>query len=580
VIEVWKIEKRLTEKGEKPPLWPLIVAGISFFLIGILHGSWTLATPIHIYLLWAIILRGIIYWFVSVCTAEKPLSRILGFVSKEEKRKSEWSSDEYREYHPKWSRVVFVAVLIIALIIASLLFIPRTITYWQATTFKGVIEQYKTGTIEMFPEINPQGLRVITSDIARSIAELKRTSAESLITSVNLGRYEGELCFITTVSERPWMGWGLFGESNKIREAVIIPLNDATGERARVIPFTGIFAEGLWFGNAMDVHGNDAFPLRTFTRAYLTAMDDKLVCVTTSYVEIPFGLFVDPRTHVWDPVSGNLIAEYTPQDAPEWIIQRWDESYLETLGNSFGDHRVTVTNDLNYWTGLPYFSDRSADPSEPEGLRYQTWGEELVAVYLFDNKRNEQRLELIIIATNEDLTLYSVDHLGLLSPDDAKELAITGLPALPEKKTYSTPLALIYRIGSRLFYHIPIYILADSRHYPAYFALVDCQSRSCIRDETGKYGGMIPTVKALYERVTGGVTEREISGTLKDKDTWVENGNTRIWLTITANGTDTDVLAKAELLTPETIGRILDKEIGQPIVVKVDENNIVIEIVD
>jgi len=593
VYEVYRIERRLVrgrererdeeerdeekERNEKKlPLWPLIISAVSFFVLGLWLGAYDLAISIHIYLLGSITLRIAIYWIVGAFTAKKPFSRSWNFfmVLKE---KREWGN----RYAPRWSRTIFAIIMIAALLIGAIIFIPRSIGYWQATSFKGDFDSFKTGSIEMFPEIDPTDLRVITSDIARSIAELKRTSAESFVTSVNLGKYEGELCFIATISERPWLGM-LVGDSNRIREAVIIPLNDATGEKAKVVTFAAIFTEGLWFGNSILVHASDVFPLRTFTRGYLTAMDNRLVVVTTSYVEVPFGPYTDPRVHVWDPVFGNLIAEYTPENAPEWIIQRWDESYLEAMGNSFGDYRWTAENDLNYWTGLPTFSDRSADPSEPEGLRYQTWGDELTGIYLFDNKRNEQRLEMMIVATNENLTLYSVEHLGLLSPDDAKDLAVAGLPVLPEGKKYFMPLALIYRIGASLFYHIPIYTTSESRYYPFSFALVDCQSRSLLKEETGKYGGMIPTVKALYERVTSGKTESVIEGILTDKDAWVEAGNTRIWLTIDVNGTNHDVLVKAESedMTPEVIGRILDIEIGQPISVKVDENNIVIEIVD
>ncbi|KPJ57231.1 hypothetical protein AMJ49_01305 [Parcubacteria bacterium DG_74_2] len=574
LIEVWKIEKRLTEKDEKPPLWPLIVFGLVFLLAGVLHGARTLATPIHLYLFWAAIVRVLIYWFVSAITAKQPFSRIFGFLG--QKKESHLGD----EYHPRWKRIILFTVLIIILIVSSFFFVSRTIGYLQATAFRGSINEFQTGSIEMFPEIDPEDLRVITSGIARSIAEIKRTSAESFITSVHLGSYEDQLCFIATVSEKPWLGM-LLGDSNRIREAIIVPVNDATGERAKVVPFTGIYAEGLWFGNGISVHANDMFPLRTFSRGYLTAMDQKLVVVTTSFIQIPMGPLIDPKVHVWDPILGNLIAEYSPQNAPEWIIQRWDESYLETMGDSFGDYRWTAANDLNYWTGLPVFSDRSADPSEPEGLRYQTWGEELTAVYLFDNKRNEQILELIMIATNEKLTLYSLDQLGLLSPDDAKELAIAGLPALPEGRIYSTPIALIYRIGTRLYYHIPIYIEIGQRYYPAYFALVDCQSRALLREETGEHGGMTPTVKALYEIVGGKIPTKEktVEGILKDKDSWIETGNTRIWLTITTNETDVDVFVKAELLTPKEMNLLLDKEIGQPIVVKVDEKNVVTEVV-
>jgi hypothetical protein len=591
VYEVYRIERRLVrgtktdeeEKNEekernerKLPLWPLIISTVSFFFIGLWLGVYDLATPIHAYLLGSITLRIAIYWVVGIFTAEKPFSRSRKFFMVKKSERS-WGA----QYDPRWKRVIFAIIMISALLAVAIIFIPRSIGYWQATSFKGDFNSFKTGSIEIFPEIDPSNLRVITSEIARSIAELKRTSAESFVTSINLGKYEGELCFIATISEKPWLGM-LVGDSNRIREAVIIPLNDATGEKAKVVPFAALFAEGLWLGNDIFIHGSDAFPLRKFTRGYLTAMDNKLVIVTTSYIEVPFGPYIDPRVHVWDPVFGNLIAEYTPENAPEWVIQRWDESYLETMGNAFGDYRWTAENDLNYWTGLPTYSDRGADPSEPEGLRYQTWGDELTAVYLFDNKRNEQRLEMMIVATNENLTLYSVEHLGLLSPDDAKDLAVAGLPVLPEKKQYFTPLALVYRIGASVFYHIPIYTTSENRYYPAYFALVDCQSRSLLREETGKYGGMIPTAKALYERVTSGKTENIIEGVLIDKDTWVEAGNTRIWLTINTNGTNYDVLVKAESewMTPEAIGKILDKEIGQPIVVKVDENYIVIEIID
>jgi hypothetical protein len=111
---------------------------------------------------------------------------------------------------------------------------------------------------------------------------------------------------------------------------------------------------------------------------------------------------------------------------------------------------------------------------------------------------------------------------------------------------------------------------------------VDCQSRALLREETGEHGGMIPAAKALYEKVSGKIPTKEkmIEGVVKDKDIWVEAGNTRIWLTITSNGTNIDVLAKAELLTPEEMDKLLDKEIGQPIAVRVDENNVIITLVD
>lgn len=564
LLEVRKVVKELEmEEWERKATF--FISTIIFFVAGAILGAYTIAIPIHLYLFWAFILRSIPFWIVSVITAKEPFARTKRLVSKE----GEISA----------SRVIALIILIFLLVGVLAFFGPRSISYWQAITFKGMIREFQKGSIELFPEINPAGLRVTTSEIARSIAEIKRTSAESWITSVHLGMYENELSWICTVSEKPTFGM-LIGSSNAIREVIAIPVTDATGEKAKVIPFRAFYAEGLWFGNDIKVHGNDVFPLRSFSRGYITSQNGRLVLVTTSYVET-FGPLIDLKIHVWDPITGELIGEYTPYDAPEWVVQRWDEEALRIMGDAFGDFRWTAENELNYWNGIPRFSDRSADPSEPEGLRYQMWNGELTAVYLFDNKRNSQVLELVIIATREGIKIYSLDHLGLLSPDDAKELAISGLPDLPEGKIYYTPLALIYRIGSRLFYHIPIYIeIQDQeRYYPQYFALVDCQSRSYVRESVEKYGGMTETIKAVYEKVRAPSKEEIIEGEVIDKDEWVENGNTRIWLTLNANGTEINVLVKAELLNPGEMHLLLDKKIGDKIAIKIDKNNVVTKVI-
>lgn len=585
----------IDESENKILRWTFIGLAVILFLVGSFHGAFTLAIPLHLYWFEMLWLRIPIFlvacYIINLSFSEEQFSTIKKLFTLPGER-----SDDMKI---RWGRVTVISTITVVLLISGLFFpafIPRTIGYLRADTFKPAIESFEHGTIDIFPEIDPGDLRVTTSGIAISIAGIKKTSAESKVTSVHLGEYGGELGWICTLSAKPLFGFALLGDSNRIREAIFIPLNDSTGESSQVIPFTGNYGEGLWIDKAMNVHANDRFPLRTFSRCYISSMDEQLVYVTTSYTEIPIlpffgGLLTDPRVHVWDPTTGALIAEYTPNDAPEHIIQRWDERFLEIMGNSFGDYRWDQGDNLNYWAGFIKHSDRGANPSEADGLRYQEWNGELTAVYLFDNKRNEKILEMALVATNEKLTLYSLDHLSLLSPDDAKELAVTGLPALPgkEQKSYSTPLALVYRIGSKLYYHIPVYIKTTSgrstQYYPAHFALVDCESRTLFR-EPAESGGMIQAVEELYLKLQSDgngdippIQERTITGTLKDKDEWTDGGNTRMWLTIDENGTDINVLVKAELLSPEEIHIILDKEVGQTITVKVDEDNIVTEVI-
>ena len=250
------------------------------------------------------------------------------------------------------------------------------------------------------------------------------------------------------------------------------------------------------------------------------------------------------------------------------------------MGASFGEFRWTADNDLNFWNGLPYYSDRSAEPAEPEGLRYQLWpGGELVGVYLFQNKRNPSLLELVIIARRDGVYLYGLNHLALISPSEAKRVAKAGLPALPSG-SYSTPLALLYRIGNQLYYHIPIFIYQEGHYIPAYFALVRATDRRCFRTSCAEVGGLREAVLAAYAQV-GKEARRymTLNGTLVGKYEYVEEGNTRIWLDIRLdNGTVVSVLAKVELLDPEDVYLLLSKQIGDYISVVVDEERIVIDV--
>ena len=553
-IEDYRFRRRIRIRESKG-FW--ITIALILFFFGFYHGCRVMILPIQSFIVWALILRGIPH---------------LGF-------RCIASAIRRGIYIKRLLAIIVLVILVLAFL--AFPFIGRVVSYTRAVAMRGIFKEFKEASIEMFPEISPEELRVNTAEIAWSIANIRKTSAASWVTSVHLGMYEGELCWICTISEPPMFGTWLVGGSNKIKEMIIIPVNDATGERAKVIPFKSEFGEGLWFGKSILVHASDRNPTRMFTRGYITADETgKLVYVTTSYVPIPFGLYVNPKVQVWDP-NGRLLAEYKPEEAPDWIVQRWDERFVEVMGNSFGDFRWNAENELNFWNGIPYYSDRSADPAEPGGLRYQMWYGELVAVYLFHNKRNPSILEFIILAKKDGIYLYSAHHLNLISPTEAKAVAKAGLPPLAGEGEYRTPLALLYRIGSELYYHIPVYAYANGRYTPIYFALVRATDRWCLRISCAEEGGMLNAVKEAYKQIGKAVTvERIVSGILIDKDEYVESGNTRWILTLKIeDGTILNVLAKAEDLSWEEINFIADLEIGDSITIVVNENNIVVKVV-
>ena len=568
----------------------LAIIGGLLLITGYGHGCATLLIPIHIYLLWLVPLRmialglfllvGKIIAKIAESTPEASLKEIL---FKPRRARVSLRALRLSKRALKIGFIIFVA-LILLFSPTGLPLINRVVGFSRASYMLEHFKAVSRGSIDLFPEIDPAQLRVTTSDIAKSIAEMKKTSAASWVTSVHLGMYKGELCWIATVSEPPAFGTFLVGDSNRLREVIVIPITDATGERAQVIRIGASYGEGLWFDRDIRVHAQDTFPTRTFSRAYLTwsPQHDKLVYVTTSYYEVPLGPLTDPMVHVWDPWTGSLLGEYRPEKAPDWVVQRWDEEWLEAMGAAFGEFRWTADNELNFWNGLPYYSDRSAEPAEPEGLRYQLWpGGELVGVYLFQNKRNPSLLELVIIAKKDGVYLYSLDHLGLISPSEAKAVAKSGLPALPSGE-YATPLALLYRIGAELYYHIPIFIKQDGHYYPAHFALVRATDRRLVRTSCAEFGGMREAVLAAYSQLRReAVRYAFVNGTIVGKYEYVEGGNTRIWLDIRLeNGTIVSVLAKVELLEPGDVYLLLSKDVGDYISVLVDEKHIVIDVLE
>jgi hypothetical protein len=469
------------------------------------------------------------------------------------------------------NRRIIVPLLIVLLFLALPYF--RVISYVRATTFQS-LSGFESGSIDTFPEIDPQNLRLNTQGIAASIAQTKKHSGASFITSVNLGMYQGNLAWFCSISETPLFGMLVFG-SNRIKEVIIVPLNDATGKFAKVIDLSLEYDEGLWLDRDMLTHANDVFPLRTFTRAYLTQEPSgKIVVVTTSFFSI--WTWVDPKVHVWD-LNGRFLAEYDPWSTPPWVVQRWDEMFVEAMGDDFGDFRWSDENDLNFFVGIPYQTDRGCNPAEPEGLRYQMWDHKLYGVYLFANKRNPDLLELAILTRESGITVYNLQHLRLISPQEAKNVATTGLPALAEDREYDTPIALIYRIGDSLYYHIPIYV----GNILAYFALVRTTDRERIRVDTSVHGGVQGAVMKAYSMAGGrAVGENVIEGKLVDKDEYVVNGNTHYWLTVETDEGRVDILAKAESLTDEIIHKIEDMRIGQKVEILVNMVNGVYELVD
>ena len=178
-------------------LFPLLVA------VGYVHGCHTLTRPAHLYLLALIPARLVA--FVLVVASAKAVANAARLGREELKRRMKTRSVILK---------VLVAVLLLVLVLKAPVAIPmvdRAVSYSRAVYMRSSFTEMAVGNASLFPEVDPARLRVTTSGIARSIAEMKKTSAASMVTSVHLGIYNGELCWVATVSEPPVFGsssWG------------------------------------------------------------------------------------------------------------------------------------------------------------------------------------------------------------------------------------------------------------------------------------------------------------------------------------------------------------------------------------
>jgi hypothetical protein len=548
----------------------LLVFAPILLAMGYWIGVYTMTVPIQMYLLWFLVARMIPFIpFNNVTNKNALIRKLLSKVS--------WN----------WKKGL-ISILLLVVLLVSMFAWPalvfRQIGFSRAQALRTDLANFQQGDVSMFPEINPSDLRLTTDVISESIAKTKMTTGASMITGTHLGVYDNVLSWITTASGTPVLGSLLLFDSNRIKQLIIVPLNDATGEKAKTLNTMMLYGEGLWFSNSIEIHASDMFPTRTFTRGYLTQnAEGSIVVVTTSYIEIPFGPLVDPKIHVWDPLTGDLLGEYAPNKAPDWAVQKWDESFITTLANDFGFYRVSESNDLDFWINAIYSSDRNAESSEQQGLRYQTWANDTTAVFIFDNRNNDKIMEFLLIANKNGITIYSMDKLGFIGGDEAKAVAVSGLPTLPNDEQYYTPMALLYKIGSNVYYHVPIYQKSQDAYIPVAFALVHAHDRTVTRVSANNENGMEGAVSTAYQEVQSGNINgaKTINGTITEKpQSYDENGNTRQWLTIQGDdGNLTHVLVKYEnLATDSEKGKIAYIAINGRISVKVDTNNVVTKV--
>jgi hypothetical protein len=142
---------------------------------------------------------------------------------------------------------------------------------------------------------------------------------------------------------------------------------------------------------------------------------------------------------------------------------------------------------------------------------------------------------------------------------------------------------LMYSLGGKFYYSIPYYKKEANTILPQMVAVVNAEDQSMgfhtIKNPRDPTEVSMATTYAFQRIGVNTIGENQINGTLVDKKEYVEDGNTRWFLNIqTPEGKAIEVLVRVEVLHIEEISRIINLKLGDPISVRVDQDNVVAEV--
>jgi hypothetical protein len=286
---------------------------------------------------------------------------------------------------------------------------------------------------------------------------------------------------------------------------------------------------------------------------------------------------------------------YSQWDKP---VPRWLQRQLRYPEGFFGKqieaYNSYFQDDFEKWQRNEFYELTMGDDGKPiEEVRYilmpvngkLTWVAARIVEWYKGATRNLAGI-YVALGGEEIGKVYFVDFEGktVIGPSIAISTVrgnpeLTRHPYFPQWKSGNI---LMYSLGSQLYYVIPYYKEEATILLPQMVAVVNAFDQSTgfyiIQNPMDPKEVSMAATNAFQMVGVKIVEEIEINGTLNEKYDYVESGNTRWLLNIKLyNGTILDLIAKAEMLSPEDIAKIMHLKNGDSIAVLIDENRVVIK---
>ncbi|MGA2768553.1 MAG: hypothetical protein ABSF24_09610 [Candidatus Bathyarchaeia archaeon] len=566
-------------------VWRYVLLGLFGALFGFIAIA---AVTIDVYMvLW------LIFFKLFITAAEWMFAYMNIYRLNESEKRPRYEKYENRRIGPMFGRgngkeayKWLAASALVAIIVFSGLMLWQTqavSTVNNASAFNQMLTFEPAGTPLFQHEIPDSMLRLTTEELAKSIALRSAAHFGSVqVGSAHITIYNGRLVWVVTMI--PPNLWG----DNTIKGLVIVDANNPELD-VEIIdkPFKVgeglMYFPGLYTGN---IQGNAYWGQSTadaYGRATLTPDDNgdwKYVLTATqvqqwSFVAQPKGVYVYNEL-------GQVQNFYNMNQIPDWVTQRYDEGWLKSMINAWGGTRRGNGFDI-FARGFAWIPASTNRVEISDDVRWIVDPDtnRITALVPVDFVGEAQTMAGMFKTTDSGIEYYDTRGLDIKSGLQAQNVIESHI-LMPTTGAYEAEMPLIYPINGENAWFVPVYwrtaqgqsTSAQETIKLAGLGIVDAVNLdhyTIVMTGEGYQGAaLVAEAKRRFE--AGAVqpsNEKTITGTLNDRFSYVNNGNTIYVLTIN----QTDYAVYTQTLDFTTVSRIEKLQIGYTVTIIVNSNN-------
>jgi hypothetical protein len=453
----------------------------------------------------------------------------------------------------------------------------------NASSFNQMLTFEPAGTPLFQHEIPNNMLRLTTEELAKSIALRSGAHFGSVkVGSAHITMYKGRLVWVVTMIPP-----NLYGD-NTIKGLVIVDANNPELD-VEIIDKTFKVGEGLMYvppfytGN---IQGNAYWDLSTadaYGRATLTTDDNgdwKYVLTATqvqqwTFVAQPKGVYVYNE-------FGQVENSYSMNQLPSWVTQRYDEGWLKSMISVWGATRRGNGFDIfaRGFAWIPASTNR-VEISDDARWIVDPDTNRITALVPVDFVGEVQTMAGMFKTVDNGIEYYDTTGLDIKSGLQAQNVIESHI-LMPTTGAYEAEMPLIYPINGENAWFVPVYwriAQGQSTSEQATLKLtglgivdaVDLDHYTIVMTGEGYQGAaLVAEAKRRFEIGTVKPSnEKTITGTLNDRFSYVNSGNTIYVLTIN----QTDYAARTQTLDFATVSRIEKLRVGDTVTIIVNSNN-------